>query len=92
MSSIGPVGSFGSNSARSIEDIHDQLNIYARQLSTGKKATTISELGNSVSRSIDLRARLARLSAYDESSASVTTSLQSVSTTLGSFPKVASQI
>ena len=92
MSSIGPVGSFGSNSARSIEDIHDQLNIYARQLSTGKKATTISELGNSVSRSIDLRARLARLSAYDESSASVTTSLQSVSTTLGSFSKVASQI
>jgi len=92
MSSIGPSGSTGNVSAQAIADIRDQIKILSRQLSTGKKATTISELGQSVYRSVDLRARLARLSAYDESRASVTTNLQSTSAAVNSFAKSASQV
>ena len=92
MSPIGAIGGSGNLSAQALADIQNQINIYARQLSTGKKATTISELGKSVSRSIDLRAHLARLSAYDESSTSATTNLQSATAAINSFAKSASQV
>jgi flagellin-like hook-associated protein FlgL len=54
------------STAQSISELRAEIDNLSRQLSTGKKAQSLSEMGNFLSRSIDLRSRLARLSVYDD--------------------------
>lgn len=82
----------GFPSAQSIAEIRDQINTLSRQLSTGKRASTISELGVDLSRSIDLRSRLSRLSVYDESIATTNTNFEAIINSIKSFSDVSSQI
>ncbi|MEI6574331.1 MAG: hypothetical protein WCO61_12425 [Alphaproteobacteria bacterium] len=92
MSSIGPSGGSGFTTSQSIADLREQINSLSRQLTTGKRATTISELGNSVSRTVDIRARLSRLSVYDDAIQSVNTDLQTIANGINAFSKTSGQI
>lgn len=91
MSFIGPFGGAGFSSSQSMAELREQINDLSRQLSTGKRAATISQSGNALSRSIDLRARLSRLSIYDEAIASASTDLNTISNSINSFSTVSSR-
>ncbi|NBU13098.1 MAG: hypothetical protein EBT35_00555 [Alphaproteobacteria bacterium] len=89
---IGPNGGSGFSTSRSIADLREQINSLSRQLTTGKKAATISELGNSVARTVDLRSRLSRLSVYDDAIQSANSDLQTIANGINSFSKTSGQI
>ena len=92
MSTLGPIGSSNFSTSQSIADVRDRINDLSRQLSSGKKAASISQMGNSLSRSIDLRAKLSRLSVYDDAILGANTDLQTLSNAINSFSTTAGQI
>lgn len=80
------------STAQSISELRAEIDNLSRQLSTGKKAQSLSEMGNFLSRSIDLRSRLARLSVYDDAISSTNMNIDARTNVIKSISEVSNQV
>lgn len=92
MSVSGRISGAGYSTAQSISQIRAEIDDLSRQLSTGKRAQSLSEMGSFLSKSIDLRSRLARLSVYDDAITNTNMNIDSRTNVIKSFSEVSNQV
>ena len=92
---INGVGSgFGSSSllGQSVQDLKTQLDDLQTQLASGKKSTVYSGMGVNEGFAIFARAQLSNLSAFTTTITNINTTIDTASTALQSFAKIATQV
>ncbi len=92
MTTIGAGNGWTGYTSTSIRQVRDDIDEASRRLSSGKVSQSYVGLGHNVSRSLDLRARLANLEIYDDAATIAKTTLGVAGNAINSFSKSLAQI
>jgi hypothetical protein len=89
---INGIGNSNFLLGQSIFDLKSQLDTLQTQLATGKKSTVYSGMGLNEGFAIFARAQLSNLSAFTTTMTNINTTIDTASTALTSFGKIATQV
>src|SRR5205809_7863732 len=92
MTIINSVGNTNILLGQSIVDLKNQLDTLQTQLATGRKSTVYSGMGINEGFAIFARAQLSNLSAFTTTMTNINTTIDTASTALTSFGKIATQV
>ena len=89
---INSIGNSNILLGQSIVDLKNQLDTLQTQLATGKKSTVYSGMGINEGFAIFARAQISNLSAFSTTMTNINTTIDTTSTALDSFSKIATQV
>src|SRR5262245_53135606 len=92
MTVINSVGNTNILLGQSILDLKSQLDTLQTQLATGRKSTVYAGMGINEGFAIFARSQISNLSAYSATMTNINTTIDTTSTTLDSFGKIATQV
>ena len=92
MTVINSVGNTNILLGQSILDLKSQLDTLQTQLATGRKSTVYAGMGINEGFAIFARSQISNLSAYSATMTNINTTIDTTSTVLNSFGKIATQV